>query len=137
MSEENYPVEQRFGSIVTNELWGIVPFALYKYQKVLDLSIAEVWFLAWIIMHQWKESDPFPSLNAFSRYSGKSRGYIQKIAHRLRDKHLIIIKERNLDNGAIASNFYEISPLLGTLEEIIKKDKRSSYSSKVPITEDS
>ena len=46
----DYPVEERFGEIVTGEKWGIVPYALYKYQGELDLSIAEVWFLSWIMM---------------------------------------------------------------------------------------
>lgn len=126
---ENYAVEQRFGAVVTKELWGVVPFALYKYQKTLGLSIADVWFLAWVLMHQWSEADAFPSLSALFRYSGKSRGYIQKIAHRLRERGLLVIKERKLDNGAIASNFYDTEPFIKKLEEIIQEDKRARQNS--------
>ena len=127
MNTIEFPVEERFGKIVTRERWGIVPFALYKYQETLNLKIAEVWVLCWFLMHRWNEKDTFPSLNAMSRYTGVSRQYIQVIAHSLEKKGYIVIKQRYLENGAIASNYYDLMPIISILEEKIRGDNRSEY----------
>lgn len=126
--KKDFAVEERFGEVITGENWGIVPFAFYKYQKQLELKIAEVWFLSWLVMHKWGFDDPYPSLSALERYTGKSRSYIQRITRGLSEKGLIEIKERHLDNGARASNFYDILELLKRLEDEIKNDPRSDYS---------
>src|SRR5687768_11790863 len=88
---KDFSVEERLGEIVAEEMWGIVPYSLYRYQKELGLSIAEVWFLNWVMMHKWSVDDPFPSLNAMARYTGKSRTYIQNIARRLKEKGFLEI----------------------------------------------
>jgi len=130
--EKDFSIDARIPSpLVKEENWGIVPYALYKYQGALGLSNAEVHFLAWVIMHRWSYDDSFPSLNALSRYTGKSRGYIQRVARGLKRKGLIEIKERHhLESNARASNFYDIEPLIEKWEELIKSDKRSSYNRK-------
>lgn len=130
MADKEFPVEERLGKIVADEKWGIVPFALYKYQGTLNLTIHEVWFLCWLFIHKWDERDIFPSLNAMARYTGVSRQYIQEIAHRLAEKEFIIIKSRLLENGAIASNFYDVMPLILILEEVIRRDRYSEYTKK-------
>jgi hypothetical protein len=124
----DFPVEERFGEVVTGENWGIVPYALYKYQGTLGLEIADIWLLTWLCMHTWDERDTFPSINAMTRYTDKSRSYIQRIARRLEKKCLITIKERWLENGARLSNFYDISPLISILEKQIKGDPYSKWS---------
>ena len=124
----DFSVEQRFGDVIAGDNWGIVPYALYKYQNRLGLNIAEVWFLSWVIMHRWEDKDSFPSLNALARYTGKSRTYLQAIAHKLWKKGYIIIKSRTLDNGATASNFYDIEPIKTLLEAEIKNDQNSQFN---------
>ena len=130
MANNEFPVEERFGELVTGERLGIVPFALYKYQKALGLKIHEVWFLCWLFMHKWEEKDTFPSLNALHRYTGVSRQYIQVLAHGLEEKGYINIKQRLLENGANGSNFYDINPFLSTLEELIEEDRYSEFCKK-------
>ena len=126
---KDFNVENRFGEIIVGENWGTVPYALYVYQKNLNLSNSEVWLLCWIFMHQWTENDSYPSLNALARYSGRCRNHIQKITKSLTEKGLINKKKRNSDNGATASNFYDLSPLREKLEKEIMDDPKSNYSS--------
>ena len=124
----DYPVEKRFGNIVKDELWGIVPYALYKYQSKFDLSNSEVWFLTWLFMHQWNEDDSFPSISALSRYSGRCRPYIQRIIKGLVAKEILEKNERRLETGARGSNYYNFDMLIKKLEEEIKKDNNSMFN---------
>jgi len=124
----DFSVAERFGEVIAQDNWGIVPYAFYKYQDELDLSIAEVWFLCWVIMHRWEDKDSFPSLNALARYTGYTRQYIQVIAHRLHERGYIDIKERTLENNAKASNYYDIGPIMELLEIEIKNDENSQYN---------
>ena len=71
-------------------------------------------------MHKWGEEDSFPSLSALARYSGRTRTYMQKITRDLVEKGYIVKRERRLDNGATASNYYDISPLIERLEKEIE-----------------
>jgi len=126
----SYPVEERFGEIVASENWGIVPYALYKYQRILDLGISDIWFVTWLFMHAWTEEDVYPSLNAMSRYTGKTRSYIQRIARRLERKSLIVIRERRHESNARMSNYYDIGPLTKKLEDLILDDPFSKRNKK-------
>ena len=93
-NNDELAVVKRFGEIITQELWGIVPYALYKYQVELGLNSSEMWFLTWVIMHRWSEKDPYPSINALARRSGMSRQGIQVIVRKLKIKGLIAQSRR-------------------------------------------
>ena len=123
-----YDVSERFGEIIAAEYWGLVPYALYKYQHILEINNSEIWFLTWLFMHQWGADETYPSLNALSRYSGRSRAYIQKIVRSLERKGLLEVRERFMPNGARASNYYNLQPIIEQLEEIIKHDDRSNFN---------
>lgn len=121
-------VEARFGSIIASELWGIIPMALFRYQKDLNLSTTETWFLCVLFLHKWTEEDPFPSLSAMSRRSGRRRQTLQRVVRGLCRRGLLVSEARFLENGARASNTYEIQPLIDKLEELVRKDPRSNFN---------
>lgn len=110
----------RFGKKLGATKGGSIPFALYKHQGDLGLSINEVWFLVWVILHKWDYTHSFISLRAMARYTGKSRQHISTIANGLADKGYIEIIGRKNKNKATISNLYNIYPLIELLLEALE-----------------
>ena len=121
--EVDRSVEARFGKIIAKKKWGIVPFALYLYQKKLGLAIHDVWFLEWIIIHRWSDENPYPSLTKMSKITGISGSYLRKIRKDLQDRDFIRVEPRFGKSGRQGTNIYHLEPLYKKLESLILKEK--------------
>ncbi len=119
----DYSVEARFGKIIPEKKWGIVPFALYLYQKELGLAIHDVWFLEWIIIHRWSDDNPYPSMTKMSKITGVSGSYLREISKDLQDRDFIRVEPRFGESGRQGTNIYHLEPLYKKLESLIQKEK--------------
>ena len=84
------------------------------------LSPAEMVVLLQIVASWWKKDEmPFPSMATIANRSGISERQVQRAIKSLQQKGYVQISKKKI-KGMIASNVYDLSPLLETLETVAK-----------------
>jgi hypothetical protein len=113
----------RYGAIILRGGIATIPAALYRYQGELKLKPLHVWFISAILAHKWDDDMPHPSLRKMAPLVGMSERHLHTLKKELVDAgHLVVINRAN-NVGGKASNYFDFSPLLGQLEELLKRDK--------------
>lgn len=126
-----------------------LPNYLLLLNQFLDdehrLSPVELLVLFQLVGGWWKRTDlPFPSIGTLARRCGVSDRQIQRALARLERLQLVTRTKRRSKRGLIASNAYDLSPLVSVLSEVAKSfpnefprgvtsEKRREISARLPM----
>ena len=114
----------KWGAAVAGRGFAQVPNYLLLLNQFLDeekrLSPAELLVLIELVGAWWARDEmPFPALKTLATRCGISDRQAQRAVSRLEEIHLIKRVKRK-QSGMIASNAYDMTPLVGFLGEIAK-----------------
>lgn len=115
-------IEDRWGEEVAARGFAQVPNYLLLLNQFLDedhtLSPLELLLLIQLVGVWWKKDEaPFPSMRTLAGRCGTSERQVQRAIKRLEEMSLLGRTKRR-DRGLISSNAYDLSPLVGRLEEV-------------------
>lgn len=123
---------ERFGQVILSAGIVAVPFALFKYQKRLQLKPEEIWLIGYILAHKWDGRNPYPSLRKMNRLTGVNRGRILKIVSGLREKGLLQVKQNYRTDGGNDRLEFDFAALFRRLEEFINQEEDNPGTDFVP-----
>lgn len=117
-------VIDKWGEVVAKRGFTQVPNYLLFINQFLDeekrFSPVELLVLLQISGAWWKKAElPFPSVRTLAARSGTSERQVLRALARL-EKDDLLRRVRRRDNGLIASNAYDLSPLVALLSEVAK-----------------
>ncbi len=115
---------EKWGQAVAERGFAQIPNYLLLLNNFLDedrrLTPVELLVLFQLVGAWWqKENMPFPSMATLARRLGVSERQVQRAVARL-VKDGIIAKVKRRTHGIIASNAYDLSPLVDLLNEVAK-----------------
>lgn len=115
-------IEEKWGKAVGQRGFAQVPNYLMLINQFLDgefrLSPVELLVLFQLVGTWWRKDDmPFPSMGTLAVRCGVSERQIHRAVKRLEDLKLIKRVKRRAQ-GIIASNAYDLAPLVAILQEI-------------------
>lgn len=115
---------EKWGQAVAERGFAQIPNYLLLLNSFLDedrhLTPVEMLVLLQLVGAWWqKENMPFPSMATLAKRAGVSERQVQRAVTRL-VKDNIIAKSKRRNQGIIASNAYDLSPLVKLLEEVAK-----------------
>jgi DNA-binding HxlR family transcriptional regulator len=118
-------VVNKWGQEVAERGFVQLPNYLLLLNQFLDdehrLSPTELIVLLQLVGGWWKkESMPFPAISTLARRCGVSDRQIQRALVRLEKLKLVERKARRGKRGLIASNAYDLTPLVSMLEQVAK-----------------
>ncbi len=58
-----------YGQLILSDGVAPIPRALYLYQRALNLSPQQVWFISYVLSHKWDEGLPHPRLQEMARHA--------------------------------------------------------------------
>jgi hypothetical protein len=122
-AQRNYTFLARYGATILRGGIASIPSALYRYQGELKLPVQHVWFISAILAHKWDTDLPEPSLKQMARRTGVSEQQLHNYKRKLVDDGWLLIVTQHNARGGQEANAYDFSPLLGKLEELLKRDK--------------
>lgn len=119
-----YDVEQKWGQAVAERGFAQLPNYLLLLNQFLAeehrLSAQEMLVLIQLVATWWRKDDmPFPSMSTLATRSGISDRQVQRAINNL-EKAGLIQRVKRRKSGIIASNAYDLSPLVRFLNEISK-----------------
>ena len=111
----DYRFVARYGRVIAQAGIATIPQALFTYQRLLQLSAAQVWFICYILAHKWTTDLPYPSLKLMAARTG----YSQQHLHNLKDSlvtlgYLSVIRRMGAAGGQ-ETNAYDFNGLFATL----------------------
>lgn len=117
-------VVNKWGKVVAERGFAQIPTYLLNLNRFLDkdhrLSPVEMLVLLQLVGSWWKkEESPFPAMTTLSNRCGVSSRQIQRAINNL-DKLKLIKRVKRKNKGIIASNAYNLEPLVEFLSEIAK-----------------
>lgn len=117
-------VVEKWGEAVAERGFAQVPNYLLLLNNFADeeerLSPAELMILIQLVGAWWKKEEmPFPSIKTLSVRTGASQRQVHRAIKALEAKNLLSITKRRT-KGIIASNAYDLSPLVETLQEVAR-----------------
>ena len=117
-------VVAKWGEPVAKRSFAQIPNYLLLINQFLteeaSLSAVELLVLLQIVAAWWKTDDlPYPSMRTLALRSGVPERQVQRAINRL-DEIGLIKRVRRKKKGVIASNAYDLSPLVEILNEIPK-----------------
>lgn len=117
-------VTEKWGEAVADRGFAQVPNYLLFINQFIDednnLSPLELLLLVQISATWWKkETMPFPSVKTLAERCGTSERQVLRALAKLESLELVKRKKRR-NKGLIASNVYDLNPLVERLEEIAK-----------------
>lgn len=126
-------VVEKWGQAVAERGFAQIPNYLLLLNGFLDperrLTPVEMLVLLQLVGAWWqKDNMPFPSMATLATRSGVSERQVQRAVTRL-VKDGIIGKTKRRSQGIIASNAYDMTPLVKLLEEVAK-----AYPNEFPRT---
>lgn len=124
----SYDWKSRFGAIIAGDGISVMPMAVWRYQQELDLKPEEVWFIGYILAHQWTEDYPYPALENMAKNSRASRASLFRYSASLQKKGYLRIVPRFKKDTGRTSNGYDFGKLFGKIEELIKRDAKNTPS---------
>lgn len=117
-------VAEKWGELVADRGFAQIPNYLLYLNQFLDdehkLSPIELMVLVQIVASWWRRKElPFPSMATLAVRSGVSERQVQRAVARLeKGRFLKRVKRRN--SGIVASNAYDLSPLVEILETVAR-----------------
>lgn len=115
---------EKWGQTVAERGFAQIPNYLLLLNSFIDedkrLTPVEMLVLLQLVGSWWqKDNMPFPSMATLAKRAGVSERQVQRAVTRL-VKDNIIAKTKRRAHGIIASNAYDLSPLVELLEEVAK-----------------
>jgi AraC-like DNA-binding protein len=115
---------EKWGDDVAGRGFAQVPNYLLFLNQFLDeeqkLPPLDLLILVELVGAWWKKADaPFPSMRTLAQRCGTSERQVQRAMARLEAKSLVKRLKRR-DNGLIASNSYDLTPLADVLRQVAK-----------------
>lgn len=119
-----YSVAEKWGKAVAERGFAQTPNYLLLLNQFLDddhrLSAAELLILIQLAGSWWKKDDlPFPSMRTLAIRCGVSERQVHRAVSHLEELGLIK-KMKRRSKGIIASNAYDLEPLVKILNEVAK-----------------
>ena len=117
-------VADKWGTSVAGRGFAQIPNYLLLINQFLDgdhqLSATELLILIQLVGTWWKKDEmPFPSMTTLARRCGVSTRQVQRAINRLVSLDLIARTKRRT-SGIIASNSYDLTPLVELLKQVAK-----------------
>ena len=117
-------ITAKWGDDVAGRGFTQIPNYLLLINQFLDeekaLSPLELLILVQLVGAWWKKSEaPFPSMRTLAARCGTSERQVQRAVGKL-EKALLLKRIKRRQKGIIASNAYDLSPLVEMLNEIAK-----------------
>lgn len=117
-------IEDKWGERIAGRGFAQVPNYLLFLNQFLDeektLSPLELLLLVQLVGAWWKKDEaPFPSMRTLADRCGTSERQVQRAVTRLEGLSLLKRTKRR-EGGLIASNAYDMSPLVEVLNEVAK-----------------
>jgi hypothetical protein len=115
----------KWGEKVAGRGFAQIPNYLLSINQFIDedqkLSPIQLLILIELVGAWWKKSElPFPSMRTLATRCGTSERQVLRAVSELEKKSLIKRVKRR-EKGLIASNAYDLSPLVEILEEVAKQ----------------
>jgi DNA replication protein DnaD len=117
MSQKFYEL---YGKIIASRGVAPIPTVLFRYQKELDLTPQETFFVCNILTFRWtsREDGTTPSIKEMARTSGVSERTLRTYKKSLDEKGYLMVIPR-FDNTGQLTNAYDLTPLFEKLEQLI------------------
>tara|TARA_R110002020_G_C16309517_1_gene773712 strand:+ start:3323 stop:3736 length:414 start_codon:yes stop_codon:yes gene_type:complete len=117
-------ITAKWGEDVAGRGFTQVPNYLLLINQFLDeektLSPLEILLLIQLVGTWWRKNEaPFPSMRTLAARCGTSERQVQRAIGKL-EKALLLKRIKRRQKGIIASNAYDLSPLVEVLNEIAK-----------------
>ncbi len=112
----------RFGRLILSDGIAAIPSALYHYQRKLELTAQQVWFISYILAHKWSSELPYPSMNKMARCAGVTRRVLQYRCNELHNCGYLQIYPRRGEKNDQDTNAYDFSELFRRMEELLSED---------------
>ncbi|NYH95534.1 helix-turn-helix domain-containing protein [Novosphingobium marinum] len=131
-------LSEKWGKEVAERGFAQIPNYLLILNQFLDedrrLSPAELNVLFQLVGAWWRKGEhPYPSLKTIAVRSGISDRQAQRAVSNLESIGLLKRQKRKSGGGLIASNAYDLSPLVGFLAQVAKAFP-NEYPRKVPAS---
>lgn len=123
MVKNSDDIVSKWGEQVARKGFAQVPNYLLQVNRFLDdehrLSPLELLILIELVGSWWKKGDlPFPSMRSIGLRCGASERQVQRSINRLVGIGVLKKTKRERKRGLIASNAYDLDPLVSLLNEI-------------------
>ncbi len=112
----------RFGRLILSDGIAAIPSALFHYQRKLELTAQQVWFISYILAHKWNSELPYPSMNKMARCAGVTRRVLQYRCNELHNCGYLQIYPRHGEKNDQDTNAYDFSELFRHMEELLSED---------------
>ncbi len=133
-----YKLTVRFGDEILQAGFTSVPNLLLRYQARLEITASEFNFILQVWYHWWNDQDPYPSLATIGTRMGLSRRQVRRYSESLRDKGLLIVRERTTQGQGQVTSEYDFTPLLGQLRSLYRSEQahhsQSNFSRRTDLT---
>lgn len=117
---------ERYGANIVSGGIAAIPTALFLYQRELDLTPQEIWFVSAILSYKWNTDLPHPSLKKMAERSGVSEQQLHGYKGQLIKKGYLVIITRYDRWGGQAPNAYNFAPLFDHLERYLARDSQDN-----------
>lgn len=109
-----------YGKVIASRGVAPIPTVLFRYQKELDLTPQETFFVCNILTFRWttREDGTTPSLKEMAATSGISRRTLQVYKNSLCEKGYLRVSPR-FDGTGQLTNAYDLTPLFEKMEQLI------------------
>ena len=116
---------KKFGAIVMERGFTVVPSTLLIHQHALALNPTDVNILLQLWRYWWyADRLPFPSHSELAKTIGISISTVKRSLSQLEKDGLIEWEQRYLKNNGQTSNLYSFNGLIQKLKEFAEEDKR-------------
>lgn len=115
----------RFGQLILSDGIAAIPSALYHYQRKLELTAQQVWFISYILAHKWSSELPYPSMNKMARCAGVTRRVLQYRCNELHNCGYLQIYPRRGEKNDQETNAYDFAELFRRMEELLLEEERA------------
>ncbi len=112
----------RFGQVILSDGIAAIPSALFHYQRKLELTAQQAWFVSYILAHKWNTELPYPSMNKMARCAGVTRRVLQYRCNELHNCGYLQIFPRHGEKNDQDTNAYDFSELFRRMEELLAED---------------
>lgn len=132
----SYKLTIRFGDEILQAGFTSVPNLFLRYQARLNINAAELNFILQVWYHWWSDQDPYPSLATIGMRMGLSRRQVRRYSESLRDKGLLIVRERTTQGHGQVTSEYDFTPLLTQLRSLYQSEQSHNSPPRFPLRTD-
>ena len=133
-TEYGFSFLARYGQTILSGGIAAIPVALFHYQREIDLTPQEIWFISYILAHKWDERLPYPSLVRMAERSGISYRTLHRYKDSLVEKGYLEVISRETESGGQDSNAYDFTGLFIRLEELVLEQGSTTPMSQGSMT---